>query len=226
MDEFTHSALFDVIVSKDLNGNYDGYIAVGTVINEIEATSEKEVKGIVIKYDLNGNVIWKKLHEDKETYLMTIAENYNDNGIFNGYIIGGKIFEESTAEDTCDLKNYILKYTYNESKINTNVSKGGSLTIDNTALPGEVVKINVTADEGYVIEKITVLDNSGKEVEIKDNSFIMPEGEVNISVSFARLTNPQTAAIGYTIVLIILIVVIGTFTVKDKKVQEIEMLDF
>ena len=47
----------------------------------------------------------------------------------------------------------------------TTVSKGGSLVIDNRALPGEVVKINVTPDEGYVIEKITVLDKDGKEIE-------------------------------------------------------------
>ena len=225
---YTHSALFDVIVSKDLNGVVDGYIAVGAVINEIEETQETEAKGIVIKYDLDGNVVWQKLHEDKETFLMTIVENYNNNGIFNGYMIAGKIFEQPEEDDTCDFKEYFLKYTYNELKIKTTVSKGGSLVIDNRALPGEVVKINVTPDEGYVIEKITVLDKDGKEIEIKDNAFTMPEGDVNVSVTFARLSNPQTAAVGYTIVLIILVAGIATFTVKNKKnnemYSEIEML--
>jgi hypothetical protein len=56
----------------------------------------------------------------------------------------------------------------------------------------------------------------------------MPEGDVNVSVTFARLSNPQTAAVGYTIVLIILVAGIATFTVKNKKnnemYSEIEML--
>ena len=53
----------------------------------------------------------------------------------------------------------------------------------------------------------------------------MPEGEVSVKVTFARLSNPQTAAIGYTIVLIILIIGIATFTVKNQKQQEIELLE-
>ena len=223
--DYVSSALFDVVLSKNLNVTVDGYIGVGTVINEIEETQEIEIKGIVIKYDLDGNVVWQKFHEEKDTYLMTIAENYNSSGIFNGYMIAGKIVEQPEAEDICDLKDYILKYTYSELKIKTTVSKGGSVNIDNRALPGEVVKINVTPDEGYVIEKITVLDSDGKEIEIKDNSFTMPEGEVSVKVTFARLSNPQTAAIGYTIVLIILITCIATFTVKNQKQQEIEMLE-
>lgn len=241
LSDYTSSALFDVIASKDLNGNFDGYIAVGVVENEIavpkgndgnqvpevtgnDEVQTPEVKGIVIKYDLDGNVVWQKLHDENDTHLMTITENYNNNGNFNGYMIAGRVFAESVP-DTCNLKEYFLKYTYSELKIKTTVSKGGSLVVDNRALPGEVVRINVTPDEGYVIEKITVLDSDGKEIEIKDNSFTMPQGEVSVKVAFARLSNPQTAAVGYTIVLIILIIGIATFTVKNQKQQEIELLE-
>lgn len=241
LSDYTSSALFDVIASKDLNGNFDGYIAVGVVENEIavpkgndgnqvpevtgnDEVQTPEVKGIVIKYDLDGNVVWQKLHDENDTHLMTITENYNNNGNFNGYMIAGRVFAESVP-DTCNLKEYFLKYTYSELKIKTTVSKGGSLVVDNRALPGEVVGINVTPDEGYVIEKITVLDSDGKEIEIKDNSFTMPLGEVSVNVTFARLSNPQTAAVGYTIVLIILIIGIATFTVKNQKQQEIELLE-
>ena len=241
LSDYTSSALFDVIASKDLNGNFDGYIAVGVVENEIavpkgndgnqvpevtgnDEVQTPEVKGIVIKYDLDGNVVWQKLHDENDTHLMTITENYNNNGNFNGYMIAGRVFAESVP-DTCNLKEYFLKYTYSELKIKTTVSKGGSLVVDNRALPGEVVRINVTPDEGYVIEKITVLDSDGKEIEIKDNSFTMPLGEVSVNVTFARLSNPQTAAVGYTIVLIVLIIGIATFTVKNQKQQEIELLE-
>ena len=48
----------------------------------------------------------------------------------------------------------------------------------------------------------------------------MPEGKVTVIAKFKKLTNPETSALGYTLVFIILLVAIATFTVRNQKIKE------
>lgn len=64
-------------------------------------------------------------------------------------------------------------------------------TSDDKAEAGDEVTITVTPDDGYVVDKITITDEDGKEVEVKDNgdgtyTFTMPDGEVSIEAEFVE----------------------------------------
>ena len=80
---------------------------------------------------------------------------------------------------------------------------GGDTEIDNpNPNPGDKVTITPKPEDGYAVEKITVTDENGKALEVKDNgdgtyTFTQPEGKVTIQAEFARkpvedVKSPQT----------------------------------
>ncbi|MBE5906630.1 MAG: leucine-rich repeat domain-containing protein, partial [Lachnospiraceae bacterium] len=65
------------------------------------------------------------------------------------------------------------------------VSKGTLAANDDTFyLPGEKVTINVTPAKGYELKRLIAKDSNGKEVEVKDNTFVVPEANVTVSAEF------------------------------------------
>lgn len=49
-------------------------------------------------------------------------------------------------------------------------------------MTGDTIKVKVTTKEGYVLKRIVVMDESGKEIEVTaDGTFIMPEGKVTVT---------------------------------------------
>ena len=65
---------------------------------------------------------------------------------------------------------------------------GGQVTASSaSALPGETISLTVKTDKGYGLESIKVVDAAGKEITIKDNEFTMPNGNVEVKVSFKAL---------------------------------------
>ena len=51
-------------------------------------------------------------------------------------------------------------------------------------MKGEIVTLTITPAENYEIDKITVTDAAGTEIEVKDNAFTMPASEVTVTVTF------------------------------------------
>ena len=207
---------------------------------------EKTV-GLFLKYDLDGNLVFEEEIGSKPTALTSITENYDENGNFNGYVIVGHLYNEDiqpqnatkkitpqtllnrneqnkvkevTANDVPKFTQLIVKYTYQNYEIEKNIETGGSVVVYKDAYPGTIVPINVKAEEGYILEKIIIQDKDGTEISIENNSFLMPEGKVTVIAKFKKLTNPETSALGYTLVFIILLVAIATFTVRNQKIKE------
>ena len=80
-----------------------------------------------------------------------------------------------------ELKKEYLE-TYN---INKGTTSNGSFVINSkTQNVGDKVAISISPKKGYEIDKIKVLDSNNNEVEVKENSFIMPRSDVTINVSF------------------------------------------
>ena len=49
-------------------------------------------------------------------------------------------------------------------------------------MTSDTIKVKVTPKEGYVLKKIVVMDEYGKEIEVTNNgTFIMPEGKVTVT---------------------------------------------
>lgn len=68
-----HDNFNKVIISKK-NNYVDGYIVVGTITSNVTKTD-----AIIIKYDLNGEIIWEKLLEGKnDDNYISVLQNEND----------------------------------------------------------------------------------------------------------------------------------------------------
>lgn len=64
-------------------------------------------------------------------------------------------------------------------------SENGTATADKKeAVKGEIVTLTITPAENYEIDKITVTDAAGTEIEVKDNAFTMPASDVTVTVTF------------------------------------------
>ncbi len=70
----------------------------------------------------------------------------------------------------------------------------GTVTVSpKSAAKGSTVIITVEPDEGYELDKITVTDKDGNELQLTDKgdgkySFVMPSGKVDIDATFKKLT--------------------------------------
>ena len=71
---------------------------------------------------------------------------------------------------------------YAENNLNGSV-KGNNTTTTGKAYAGETV--TATPDFGYSFKSLSVKDDEGNTVEVKDNSFVMPLGDVTVSADFA-----------------------------------------
>ena len=67
----------------------------------------------------------------------------------------------------------------------------GAVTVPEKAMAGDTVSVEVAASKGYEFEKITVTDSKMHQITVTNNSFVMPEDEVTVSVSYRKT--------GYTI---------------------------
>ena len=113
----------------------------------------------------------------------------------------------------------VARYTYPSYEIVKDNNENGDITISNDkAYPGEVVRISATPKEGYSLKRIVVIDESGKEIEVRDDgTFIMPEGKVTVTALYNRISNPETVSTCYVVLGIILAISIGTLIVTRKK---------
>lgn len=65
----------------------------------------------------------------------------------------------------------------------------GTVSTDpaNEAAEGDVVTVTANANEGYVLEKITVVDANSNNVTVTDSKFTMPAANVTVTVAFATI---------------------------------------
>lgn len=191
--------------SKLPNGTYDGYISTATSLGDKIGTA-------VIKYDLSGNIVNTNIFSENIYWVDYSINNYAPSGIQNGLIFVSRV-DEGLLQ---------LKFSYPTYDIVKEATEEGTISVDNNAAAGEVVKVGVTPKEGYILKKITVLDENGQEIEVRDDgTFIMPEGKVTVSAVYSRITNPNTVSACLAIVAIIVLMYLGTFLVLKHEKKNI-----
>lgn len=225
------NAYYSALPSKQVDGTYDGYIAVGTS-NSSDLIDSSEIAQIAIinKYDLNGNLVWtKKYLTDYATMYLNINENYDLNGNFNGYFAMGASsgcesrkrevsLKQINQPSSCPIYLITNKYTYKDYNVKKEETDKGTVEVNTAnAYPGDIIKVKATPKDGYMVSKIIVKDSLGREIEVNGDSFIMPEGDVTVSVIYARVTNPVTSAVLDIIIFISIIVGLSTILINSKK---------
>ncbi len=231
------------ISSKQVDGNYDGYITVGrSSSSDLVGDNNTEFVSIINKYDLDGNLVWKEKYlVNKSTYnsYLDINENYDINGNFNGFAVVGssevcpventssgdenmKYSVKKLTIDPCTNYAVVNKYTYKDYNVKKEETDKGTVEVNTSnAYPGDIIKVKVTPKTGYMVSKIIVKDSLGREIEVDGDSFVMPEGDVTVSVVYERITNPVTSAVLDIIIFISIIVGLSTILINSKK-QEVK----
>ncbi len=231
------------ISSKQVDGNYDGYITLGrSSSSDLVGDNNTEYVSIINKYDLDGNLVWtQKYLVNKSTYnsYLNINESYDINGNFNGFVVTGSsrvcpVKNTSSGEknteysvrkltiDPCTTYAVVNKYTYKDYNVKKEETDKGTVEVNTSnAYPGDIIKIKVTPKTGYMVSKIIVKDSLGREIEVDGDSFVMPEGDVTVSVVYERITNPVTSAVLDIIIFISIIVGLSTILINGKK-QEVK----
>lgn len=105
-------------------------------------------------------------------------------------ILDGELFVVCRDDEGTYFEKYLLNYFISKSE-----TKGGSVTFDAAnAVPGEVVKLNIKVEEGYVLGAIEIIDEAGNIIEVNNGEFIMPASNVSIKVIFV-VKNSETSDI-------------------------------
>lgn len=242
--EYGNDAIFtSAILSKQTDEIYDGYITVGnSYSSDMIGDSNAEYVSIINKYDLDGNLVWKQKYlVNNSTYssYLDINESYDINGNFNGFVVTGSsrvcpVKNTSSGEknteysvrkltiDPCTNYAVVNKYTYKDYNVKKEETDKGTVEVNTSnAYPGDIIKVKVTPKTGYMVSKIIVKDSLGREIEVDGDSFVMPEGDVTVSVIYARVTNPVTSAVLDIIIFISIIVGLSTILINGKK-QEVK----
>ncbi len=90
------SYITNVTLSYTKNGVIDGFVAAGYILNDAN-----NYVGIIVKYDLDGNEVFRYKY-DRPSYFFNVASSRYIDGTYDGYIVTG-VSDEGT---------FILKYDY------------------------------------------------------------------------------------------------------------------
>ncbi len=190
------------------------------------------------EYDMNGNLI-------SENNLSTILDS--ELSAWSGFKLWGreifkvipveggflltthtvvsfKDFDPTLNEEDTINGNFptIQKYSFIYN-VETKASDSGSIVVDReNSKNGEMIRYSVQPKEGYKLDKVLVTDESGKTIEIKDSSFVMPSSNVTVEAVFV-VENPNTGVfLKVGIACIIAFVCYFFIILKNMKVKQYE----
>ena len=109
---------------------------------------------------------------------------------------GGNEGDDNTGDDNKEDDNTSSKKSSSSKKkysVNVDDAKHGEIKTNTTkAKKGSPVTITVTPEDGYELDKVTVTEEDGDNIKVKDlgngkYSFVMPRGEVEIDPVFKKV---------------------------------------
>lgn len=217
LDEFNITASF-----------YGDYILVYTYTD----------KGLLEIFDRAGN-LKKKIEINLQSYepvsleLHTMGDGFvlirsNDNSRLKSpklYSSKDIFIKDNTKVMYVPDHKYEFVYFGAGLKVDTNTFGKGTVNLVNDNYNvGDVVSFKYAPDTGYVIDKVVVKDEQGNEIEVKDDTFVMPNSNVVIEVYFVEsVVNPNTGvfmSIGAS--LLFIIAAVGIVVLNRTKVQKYE----
>jgi len=119
------------------------------------------------------------------------------------FVTGGTFDSKIPESYLKDSKSYKVvetdgKYVvYEKHNVRFAKIENGEVTVDTDyAAYGDEVILTLKPNEGYELNKISVVANDNTVVEVKNNKFVMPDDEVAIIVTFSPIQKAETPVIG------------------------------
>ena len=160
---------------------------------KLEVPKVTKIEGYKINYDNNHGKIrtepyqYAKYNQRVTITSVTPHEGYDLIGKPTVKASGGSdinVANNNTflmpRDDVTISANFVAK-TYN---IKYNNSTGGSVSGSKTAKTDENVKLDVRPQDGYKLKTLTVTYNNGKPVDVSNDQFTMPPGNVTVNAEF------------------------------------------
>lgn len=116
----------------------DGYVAVGSYVYEYEQLNLETRDGLIVKYDLNGNMLWSKNYQvlgDTEFYKIIESDG-------NYIVVGQSIYENMELGNHATGGGIIVKYDKNGEVLAKN-NYGGN----KSGLFNDIVEV----EDGYIV---------------------------------------------------------------------------
>lgn len=111
--------------------------------------------------------------------------------------------------------NSLIYYEY-DINLNLENEPYGTVTIAEDPKPYEVVNVDIISNSGYEVSNVEIIDDYGNIIPLVNNSFIMPNNNVNIKVTYAsNVYNPNTLDAIY--IMLISAALIVLFLIKSYK---------
>lgn len=121
--------------------------------------------------------------------ILNTTENFGLTKFIKGGTYSADVVKDYLAAGLTTRKvenNYVVG---TERTVNIGKVSGGFVSVDVTkAFDGDEVTITLKPEEGYLLESVKVVDADNKEVEVKDNKFVMPDSNVTVSAEFLKVT--------------------------------------
>ena len=211
-----NSGFEQIIPNKNEKGVVEGYIVAGYI--DFKTYKEDAKSLLMLEIDNELNVKWSNI-SDGFRYYKDVIYGYDENGILDG------LFTVSCPGFGLNENELVIKYKIKEYNIKVNGINGSVSSSLKVSKEGETITFESTGDSGYVLDSIKVVTESGKIVEVTNNSFIMPNEDVVIEVIYKLVENnenknPDTYG-GLMVVLIIAFVlsIMNFILLKRNKVS-------
>ena len=150
--------------------------------------------------------------------LVTLTATADSGYDFSGWTVNGEAVEGGATKtftingNTTITANFTVHHSSSgggsssgsSTTVSASKSDNGSVSIDKTsASKGSTVTVTVKAKDGYKLDKLTITDAKGKNVEVTDKgngkfSFVMPEGKVTVTPTFVADNGSQTESKSYS----------------------------
>lgn len=133
---------------------------------------------------------WMNDYKDATALFRCVDDGCDDERLVNAKVTYEDNDNIRTSTATCELNGETYTTTHS-GRIRWNVNVGncahGTVKVDeSTAKAGEVIRLSITPDEGYVLKSWSVTPVDSQSVETDDLQFTMPESDVTVSAEFIK----------------------------------------
>ncbi len=222
----------NMIFNKKLN--YDDTLNIQIIHDYIIMIKSDECEYSSIEiYNLNGDLVQKiTKNASEDTCLtrmpMSLKETKNGFSSLNILVKTSSNLPRSQAR----IQDIPREYYYTNEiysmpqEIKVKPVVGGNITIVSSARFGETVTFTVEKQTGYTLKMVRAFDADGRELEVKNNTFTMPNSEVSIEAEFVEelKENPKTGQISLIGTAIIIIILGLAYKLSYKKMTTLKKL--
>lgn len=138
--------------------------------------------------------------------------SHEDTIVLGGVTIKGGAFNHDVTDYLADGVKMVLYngvyFTGTVYNITIETAKNGKVEAVKTAVDGQPVKLTITPNKGYELDKINVTKTDGTQVGVENNEFMMPKSDVKVMATFKVSTldnTPQTGNLNLLMIASILL---------------------